>query len=117
MLVAQFWPIVGGAENQARRLAAELVRQGASAEVWTGHWDASWPREAVLDGRGSPPAALALHGRSVEGPDARSAAFRRDPRPPGPLSRFPGRPGRMASRCALPGPHLQHGVHERPEDG
>ena len=50
MLVAQFWPIVGGAENQARRLAAELVRQGASAEVWTGHWDASWPREAVLDG-------------------------------------------------------------------
>jgi glycosyltransferase involved in cell wall biosynthesis len=50
MLVAQFWPLVGGAENQARRLAAELQRQGASVEVWTGRWDASWPSEAVVDG-------------------------------------------------------------------
>lgn len=50
MLVAQFWPIVGGAETQARRLAAELRRQGASVEVWTGRWNSSWPREAVLDG-------------------------------------------------------------------
>jgi glycosyltransferase involved in cell wall biosynthesis len=50
MLVAQFWPIVGGAETQARRLAAELRRQGASVEVWTGRWDSSWPSEAVLDG-------------------------------------------------------------------
>lgn len=50
MLVAQFWPLVGGAENQARRLAGELQRQGASVEVWTGRWDASWPSEAVLDG-------------------------------------------------------------------
>jgi L-malate glycosyltransferase len=50
MLVAQFWPIVGGAETQARRLASELRRQGASVEVWTGRWDSSWPSEAVLDG-------------------------------------------------------------------
>jgi glycosyltransferase involved in cell wall biosynthesis len=50
MLVAQFWPIVGGAETQARRLAAELRGQGASVEVWTGRWDSSWPSEAVLDG-------------------------------------------------------------------
>jgi glycosyltransferase involved in cell wall biosynthesis len=50
MLAAQFWPIVGGAETQARRLAAELRRQGACVEVWTGRWDSSWPREAVLDG-------------------------------------------------------------------
>jgi len=50
MLVAQFWPLVGGAETQARRLAAELQRQGASVEVWTGRWDSSWPTEAVLDG-------------------------------------------------------------------
>jgi len=50
MLVARFWPIVGGAETQARRLAAELGRQGASVEVWTGRWDSSWPSEAVLDG-------------------------------------------------------------------
>jgi L-malate glycosyltransferase len=50
MLVAQFWPLVGGAETQARRLAAELQRQGASVEVWTGRWDSSWPSEAVLDG-------------------------------------------------------------------
>jgi glycosyltransferase involved in cell wall biosynthesis len=50
MLVAQFWPLVGGAENQARRLAAELHRQGASVEVWTGRWDSSWPSETTFDG-------------------------------------------------------------------
>jgi L-malate glycosyltransferase len=50
MVVAQFWPIVGGAENQTRRLAAELRRQGASVEVWTGRWEPSWPREAFVDG-------------------------------------------------------------------
>jgi glycosyltransferase involved in cell wall biosynthesis len=50
MLVAQFWPVVGGAENQARRLAAELQRQGASVELWTGGWERSWPRETMLDG-------------------------------------------------------------------
>lgn len=38
MVVAQFWPIVGGAENQARRLAAQLRRDGVEVEVWTGRW-------------------------------------------------------------------------------
>ena len=50
VLVAQFWPVVGGAENQARRLGAELQRQGATVEVWTGRWEASWPRDEVVDG-------------------------------------------------------------------
>lgn len=49
MIVAQFWPVIGGAETQARRLAAELRRQGASVEVWTGRWNASWPAEEVVD--------------------------------------------------------------------
>jgi len=50
VVVAQFWPIVGGAENQARRLAVELQRQGAGVEVWTGRWDRSSPREEIVDG-------------------------------------------------------------------
>jgi glycosyltransferase involved in cell wall biosynthesis len=50
MVVGQFWPTVGGAENQARRLAIELQRQGAGVEVWTGRWDAAWRDDEVVDG-------------------------------------------------------------------
>ncbi len=50
MVVGQFWPVVGGAENQARRLAAELIRQGVPVEVWTLRLESSWPRRVVVDG-------------------------------------------------------------------
>jgi L-malate glycosyltransferase len=50
VVVAQFWPVVGGAENQGRRLAAEMQTQGAGVEVWTGRWDSSWAREERVDG-------------------------------------------------------------------
>jgi glycosyltransferase involved in cell wall biosynthesis len=49
-IVAHFWPVVGGAENQARRLAAELRRQGVDVEVWTGRWSRAWPRSDTIDG-------------------------------------------------------------------
>lgn len=49
-VVSQFWPLIGGAENQARRLATELVRQGLELEVWTARLDRRWPRFEVLDG-------------------------------------------------------------------
>ena len=50
MIVAQFHPIVGGAETQARRLAAELRRQGVTVELWTGRWSRDVPSREVVDG-------------------------------------------------------------------
>lgn len=50
MIVAQFWPIVGGAETQARRLAAELRRQGTHVEIWTGRWSRGVPAREEIDG-------------------------------------------------------------------
>ncbi len=49
-VVSQFWPLIGGAETQARRLAAELVRQGLEVEVWTARLNGEWPRLETLDG-------------------------------------------------------------------
>lgn len=50
VVVSQFWPVIGGAEIQARRLAAELLRQGLEVEVWTTRQERSWPRAETLDG-------------------------------------------------------------------
>jgi glycosyltransferase involved in cell wall biosynthesis len=49
-IVPQFWPIVGGAETQARRLSAELRRQGAEVEVWTGRWSRDAAALEGIDG-------------------------------------------------------------------
>lgn len=50
VVVSQFWPVIGGAEVQARRLAAELLRQGVDVEVWTARLQRAWPRAETLDG-------------------------------------------------------------------
>jgi glycosyltransferase involved in cell wall biosynthesis len=50
MVVGQFWPVIGGSENQCRRLAAQLVREGIDVEVWTRRIERSWPREEQIDG-------------------------------------------------------------------
>jgi glycosyltransferase involved in cell wall biosynthesis len=50
VVVSQFWPVIGGAEIQARRLASELLRQGLDVEVWTARLERAWPRAATLDG-------------------------------------------------------------------
>ena len=50
MIVGQFWPIIGGSENQCRRLAAELGRQGVEVEVWTRRIERSAAKEEIVDG-------------------------------------------------------------------
>jgi glycosyltransferase involved in cell wall biosynthesis len=50
VVVSQFWPVIGGAEIQARRLAAELLRQGLDVEVWTTRLERASPRAETLDG-------------------------------------------------------------------
>ena len=49
-MCAQFRPLVGGAERQAERLAAELVRQGIGAEIVTRRLEADHAVEEILDG-------------------------------------------------------------------
>lgn len=49
-MCAQFRPLVGGAERQAERLAAELVRQGVGAEIVTRRLEADHAVEEILDG-------------------------------------------------------------------
>jgi glycosyltransferase involved in cell wall biosynthesis len=42
--------IEGGAENQARRIATELVHRGHHCEVWTAWQESHWAREEILEG-------------------------------------------------------------------
>jgi glycosyltransferase involved in cell wall biosynthesis len=46
----QFAPVVGGAERQAQRQAAELVRQGVEVQLWTPRLDADSPAAEIVDG-------------------------------------------------------------------
>lgn len=46
----QFAPVIGGAERQAQRQAAELRRQGFSVEVWTPRVDPASPDKEFIDG-------------------------------------------------------------------
>lgn len=50
IVVGQFRPLVGGAERQAERLAAELVRQGHGVEIATRLLEADHAREERRDG-------------------------------------------------------------------
>lgn len=50
MIAGQFFPVVAGSENQARRLAGELLRRGTPVEIWTRRLEAAWPAVEVIDG-------------------------------------------------------------------
>lgn len=50
MVIQQFHPIVGGAERQAQRLGAALVREGTPVTLTTVQWDAAWPSAETVDG-------------------------------------------------------------------
>ncbi len=49
-VIAHYWPVVGGAENQARRLAGELRRQDVEVEVFTGRWSRESAAFEEIDG-------------------------------------------------------------------
>lgn len=49
-VVGQYWPIVGGTENQTRWLARALSRLGFEIEIWTGRWDPVVSRSEIIDG-------------------------------------------------------------------
>lgn len=50
LVAGQYYPIQGGSENFARRLAEGLVRAGHEVEVWTRLVDPQQPREELLGG-------------------------------------------------------------------
>lgn len=52
MLIANFRPRVGGAEQQAERLARALIARGAHVEILTPRWDPGWPERETPDGLG-----------------------------------------------------------------
>jgi phosphatidylinositol alpha-mannosyltransferase len=70
MCPGQFHPIVGGAENQAKKLSLALIQKGHRVEVLTPQWERSWPkREAVgpLIIRRFPLIDLGRYARGVRG--------------------------------------------------
>ena len=50
MVIGQFHPIIGGAEQQCRLQAAELRRRGYDVKVLTGWWNTGTPRREIIDG-------------------------------------------------------------------
>ena len=50
MFCSQFWPLIGGAERQAQKLAMALIRKGCHVEVLTPQLDKTWPHEDTIDG-------------------------------------------------------------------
>jgi len=50
IVVGQFRPLVGGAERQAEKLAAALMKTGHRVEITTRRLEAGHPREEILDG-------------------------------------------------------------------
>jgi glycosyltransferase involved in cell wall biosynthesis len=50
LVVGQFWPEIGGSENQCRRLASALARRGLNVEVWTRRLEAAHARVQRVDG-------------------------------------------------------------------
>ena len=50
MIIAQYFPIIGGAEQQAHRLARELIAKGCEVTILTGRWHRSTPRREVVEG-------------------------------------------------------------------
>ena len=63
IVTGQFRPLVGGAERQAERLAAELVRQGGRAEILTRRLEADHPAAETLFGVPVRRLGLAARGR------------------------------------------------------
>ena len=45
LVTRRFWPLVGGAEIMAARLAAGLHARGAQTTILTAHWQPDWPGE------------------------------------------------------------------------
>lgn len=50
MPIYYFLPVMGGAEQQALRLAGELVRCGHQVTIVTGRWRSTWPARETMDG-------------------------------------------------------------------
>ena len=50
MITTRFYPVVGGAEKQAQKLAKKLVEKGLDVKVVTGWWDRKTPRKEMVDG-------------------------------------------------------------------
>src|SRR5438105_3141829 len=50
MFCSQFWPLIGGAERQAQKLAMALIKKGCHVEVLTPQFDKTWPLEETIDG-------------------------------------------------------------------
>jgi len=50
MVTARFYPVGGGAEKQAQKLARRLMEKGLDVKVVTGWWDRKTPRKEIVDG-------------------------------------------------------------------
>jgi L-malate glycosyltransferase len=50
MPIHQFYPLIGGAEQQAQRLAKSLVENGHRITVLTGRWDREQPQREFIEG-------------------------------------------------------------------
>lgn len=50
LLTRRFWPLVGGAEIMAARLAAGLQERGAATTILTARWHEEWPAEIEQHG-------------------------------------------------------------------
>lgn len=50
LITRRFWPLVGGAEIMAARLAAGLQARGAATTILTARWHGEWPAEVEHHG-------------------------------------------------------------------
>jgi glycosyltransferase involved in cell wall biosynthesis len=50
MVISQFFPMIGGAEKQAKLLAQALTKRGITVGIVTGWWKFGTPRKEVIDG-------------------------------------------------------------------
>jgi glycosyltransferase involved in cell wall biosynthesis len=50
MVISQFYPLVGGAEKQAKLLAKQLIKKGINVTILTGWWKFGTPHREMVDG-------------------------------------------------------------------
>lgn len=50
MVISQFYPLIGGAENQARLLGSKLVEKGVRVGLLTGRWRPGTRRQEEMEG-------------------------------------------------------------------
>jgi len=50
MVISQFYPIIGGAENQAQLLSKKLIEKGVRLDLITGWWKFGTPRKEMING-------------------------------------------------------------------